>query len=187
MPRAGLDSDAVVRAAADLADTDGLESLTLARLAATLGVRSPSLYVHVDGLEDLRRRLAERAAIEFGEVLQEATIGVSGAEAIHALATAYRQWANAHPGRYAALQPAADNLSAAAQRLVETIYAVLRGYGLVEAEAVHHTRAVRSALHGFVALETGGGFGIDLDVDTSFERLVAILERGLAAAAPTLP
>jgi AcrR family transcriptional regulator len=183
MPRAGLDPEVVVRAAADLADTDGLEALTLARLAATLGVRSPSLYVHVDGLDDLRHRLAERAAVEFGDVLREATVGVSGAQAVRALANAYRGWALAHPGRYAALQPAADYLSAAAQRLVETVYAVLRGYGLVEAEAIHQTRALRAALHGFVTLEAGGGFGIDLDVDASFERLVTILESGLAAAA----
>ena len=62
MPRAGLDSDAVVAAAAALADAEGLERLTLARLAQQLGVRSPSLYAHVDGLEDLRTRLAIRGA-----------------------------------------------------------------------------------------------------------------------------
>ena len=183
MPRAGLDPQAVVRAAAELADRDGLEALTLARLAGTLGVRSPSLYVHVAGLDDLRRRLAALAAAEFAGVLQDATVGVSGAQAVQALAVAYRGWARAHPGRYAAIQRASDNDSAAAERLVETVLAVLRGYGLSGAEAIHHARAVRAALHGFLVLETGGGFGLALEVDESFDRLVAILERGLAAAA----
>jgi hypothetical protein len=41
-------------------------------------------------------------------------------------------------------------------------------------------RAFRSAVHGFVALEAAGGFGIPVDVDTSFERLVATLAGGLA-------
>jgi hypothetical protein len=41
---------------------------------------------------------------------------------------------------------------------------------------------VRSALHGFVALETGGGFGIPVDLDESFDRMVAALARGLRGA-----
>ena len=43
-------------------------------------------------------------------------------------------------------------------------------------------RIVRAALHGFVALEAGGGFGMPLPVDDTFERLVAALDRGLARA-----
>jgi hypothetical protein len=46
-------------------------------------------------------------------------------------------------------------------------------------DAVH---AIRATLHGFVALEAGGGFGLPEDVDESFERLVAMLVSGLAAA-----
>ena len=64
MPRAGLDGEAVVAAAAALADAEGLESVTLAKVAAGLGVKSPSLYVHVDGLAGLRRRIAARGARE---------------------------------------------------------------------------------------------------------------------------
>ena len=49
MPRAGLDAQAVVVAAAELADADGLEQVTLAGLASRLGVRAPSLYAHIGG------------------------------------------------------------------------------------------------------------------------------------------
>ena len=62
MPRAGLNSAAVVEAAARLADSEGLAAVTLAHLAEQLGVRPPSLYAHVASLEDLRRRLAARGA-----------------------------------------------------------------------------------------------------------------------------
>lgn len=182
MPRAGLDPAAVVGVAAELADRDGLAALTLARLAATLGVRSPSLYVHVDGLDDLRRRIATLGAVELAAALREATIGVSGADAVVALAARYREWALSHPGRYAALQRAGNADDPAAAEVVGTVFAALRGYGLEGGEVVHHTRAIRAALHGFVLLEAGGGFGIDLDVDESFERLVAMLIAGLAAA-----
>ena len=42
--RAGLDHAAVVQAAAEMADSKGLEEVSLAALAAQLGVRSPTLY-----------------------------------------------------------------------------------------------------------------------------------------------
>ena len=59
------------------------------------------------------------------------------------------------------------------------MYAILRGYGLDEDETVHATRAVRSALHGFVTLEGAGGFGLPQDVDESYARLVDLLDSGL--------
>jgi AcrR family transcriptional regulator len=186
MPRAGLDADAVVAAAAEVADAEGLETVTLAGLASRLGVRAPSLYAHVGGLADLRRRIAARGVGELTAELQAAAAGRSGGDALLAIAKAYRAYGLAHPGSYEALQrapevndPASED---AARRLVEVVIAVLRGYGLEGDEAVHGVRIVRAALHGFVTLEAGGGFGLALALDDSFERLVEVLDRGLAPA-----
>jgi Tetracyclin repressor-like, C-terminal domain len=44
-------------------------------------------------------------------------------------------------------------------------------------------RIVRAALHGFIALEANEGFGIPLDLDESFARLVSTLDRGSAEPA----
>ena len=65
-------------------------------------------------------------------------------------------------------------------QLVDLVLAVLRGYGLEREDAVHAARIVRSALHGFVALELAGGFAIPLDLDESFSRLIDVLARGLS-------
>jgi AcrR family transcriptional regulator len=54
----GLSAEKVVAAAADLVDRDGYDALILASLADELGVRVPSLYKHVGGLDDLQRRVA---------------------------------------------------------------------------------------------------------------------------------
>ncbi|HUO73855.1 MAG TPA: TetR-like C-terminal domain-containing protein [Solirubrobacteraceae bacterium] len=185
MPRAGLDAHAVVEAAAELADADGLPGLTLARLADRLGVRSPSLYAHVDGLEDLRRRLAVKGVHDLTAALQAAAVGRAGVDALAAIASAYRAYAREHPGTYAALQRSSDVAAdpEAAAQLVAVVVAVLRGYGIDGDDAVHATRIVRSALHGFVALEAEDGFGIPLDLDESFGRLVATLDRGLQTSA----
>ena len=185
MPRVGLDVEAVVAAAVDLADSEGLEALTLVRLGERLGVRSPSLYAHVDGLEDLRRRLAARAARQLAERLQVAAVGRAQGEALAAIAEAYVDYARRHPGAYAALQRApraGDEAGAAAAATpVETVLAVLRGYGLEGEDAIHAARILRAALHGFVSLEAGGGFALPVDVDETFARLLTLLDAGLAA------
>jgi len=182
MPRAGLSAQAVTAAAAELADAEGLDGVTLAALATRLGVRAPSLYAHVEGLDDLRARVAAQGAEELAARLQAAVAGRSGAPALRALAEAYRSYAREHPGSYAALQRV-GGLGAraveAGERTVGVVVAVLHGYGLEGDEALHATRAVRAALHGFVLLETQGGFGLALDVDESFAALVAVLDRGL--------
>ena len=187
MPRAGLDPEAVVTAAAALADAEGLEAVTLARLAGRLGVRAPSLYTHVGGLHDLRSRLATRGARELAAALQTAVAGRAGGDALVAAAGVYRAYAREHPGTYAATQRATDledpEAAAASAQLVEVILAVLRGYGLEGEDGVHAARIVRAALHGFVSLEAGEGFRIPLDLDETYARLVAVLDQGLCAAA----
>jgi AcrR family transcriptional regulator len=185
MPRAGLDAAAVVAAAAALADEDGLGQLTLAGLAAALGIRTPSLYAHVDGLSDLRARLAVRGAEEMASALQVAAAGRAGVDALRAVAQAYRAYARAHPGTYAASQVASDleGNRAAAAAAVGVFLAVLNGYGITGDAAIHAVRAVRSALHGFVSLEREGGFGIPLSLDESFATLVDMLDAGLQRGA----
>ena len=181
--RAGLDTRRVVDAAADLIDAEGLEALSLTALAARLNVRLPSLYNHVAGLEGLRRALAMRAMRGLAEALGRAAQGRSGEDAIIAVGNAYRAYGKAHPGLYAMLQyvsPASDEeVRAAAYAPVEVLLAVLAGYGLKGEPAIHIIRALRSALHGFVQLETSGAFALDVTVDESFTRMLSLLVRGI--------
>lgn len=182
MARAGLDSELVVRAAAELADAEGLDHLTLAALAQRLGVRSPSLYAHVGGLADLRLRLAVDACHGLRDAVADAALGRAKGEALRAVLDAYRAWARAHPGRYATIAHGfADHpeATAAAQAVVEVLFAVMRSYGLDGENAVHSVRAVRSAVHGFITLEELGGFQMEVDLEQSWERMVAMLDRGL--------
>ena len=183
MPRAGLDREAVVAAAARIADTEGLEALNLARLAREFGVKPPSLYNHVGGLADLHRELALRGARQLNRQMANAAVGRASADAVMALGLAYRDFARAHPGLYAAVQraPASGDpdLDAVAGEVVDTVVAVLSGFGLSGDDAIHATRGLRAIVHGFVSLEVGGGFGIPLDVEESFRRLLATFCQGL--------
>jgi AcrR family transcriptional regulator len=188
MARAGVDATTVVAEAAELADRDGLDSVTLKRLADAVGVRPPSLYAHVDGIDDVRRRLGALGARELARELGQAVEGRSGLHALRALAHAYRDYARRHPGRYAALQRARDlqgdpDSDAAALEAVRVALAALRDYGLEGDDAVHAVRLVRVALHGFVSLEVEGGFAMELSADDTFDRLIGLLDLGLRAGA----
>ena len=188
MPRRGLDRGRVVAAAAAIADADGLGAVSLARVAADLGVRSPSLYVHVDGgLPALRRELALLGTRELADAMRSAAVGRSGADALRAVAGAYRGYALDHPGRYEASvrapAPGDDEHARAAADAVGVLAAVLRAWELEGADAVHAVRGIRGALHGFVTVERMGGFAMAVSVDESFERLVAVLAAGLAQSA----
>jgi AcrR family transcriptional regulator len=185
VPRRGLDSGQVVDAAVLVADREGLEAVTLARVAESLGVRAPSLYHHVAGHDALLRAIALRGVRELTASLQSAALGRAGPDALAATAHAYRDFAHAHPGRYAAAQRAAPpgdtEHEEAGMAAVQVLSAVLRAWQLDDEELLHSVRVIRSALHGFVSLEAGGGFALPLDLDLSFERLIATVAAGLPA------
>lgn len=181
MPRAGLTSTLVVSEAGDLADEVGLDNLTISALAQRLGVKQPSLYKHVTGTSGLHREMAVRAKLELADVMRRSAVGKSGDDALIAISFAYRTWASEHPGRYAATVRAAasgdDEDEAAGREAFEVVASVLEGYGITGDDAIDVTRALRSALHGFVSLEAAGGFGLPVDVERSFGRLVRSLVR----------
>lgn len=182
MPRAGLSAERVVAAAAELADRDGLDAVSLSALADQFGVRVPSLYKHVAGLDDLQRRLAAEGAASLLAALTTAAKGKHGRNALRAVGTAYRRYAAAHPGRYQALQRApqpGDEHEATAGRIVELLAGIMADYGHTGDDAVHAVRTARSALHGFVELERIGGFGLPASRTTTFNRLLDMIDRGL--------
>jgi AcrR family transcriptional regulator len=184
LPRAGVTTDGVVDAAAGIANAGGLKAVTLARLAEELGIRSPSLYKHIDSLDAVYRALAVRGIRDVNERLQRATIGKSRDAALFALAHTYWQFAREQPGLYAAslrvAGPKDRDLAAAGEALIGTVLAVLAGYGVKGDDALHATRGLRAIIHGFVSLDAAGGFRLKLDLKESFDRLLGAFAKDLA-------
>ena len=181
----GLDHDAVVAAAGDLVDEHGIEALTLARLAARLGIRSQSLYAHVDGLDGLLRDLALDSVRHLGDDLRSSAIGRSGPAALEAIADAYWDYATVHPGRYASTirDPGDDGeLRAANLRAADALTRVLESFGLTGSDEVHAHRAVWSGIHGFLTLEHAGVLRRPASVRESYRRMITIYADALAPA-----
>lgn len=182
-PKIGLDMAKILQTATDIADKDGLEGVTLAALAKRLGVRPPSLYNHIDGLQGLRKQLALYGLEQLHRALAEAAIGRSGDDAVHALGKAYVTFVRTHPGLYEATMQAPDPLDPDIQRagrsIVDLTMRVLRAYHLDDETALHAVRGFRSMFHGFASLEQKGEFRIRLDYDATLRFLIDTFLAGL--------
>ncbi|MBB0230489.1 TetR/AcrR family transcriptional regulator [Streptomyces calidiresistens] len=182
----------MVAAGAALADEVGLPHLTMGLLAERLGVRTPSLYKHVGGQEDLNRRIAALALGEAADAVGDAVRGWAGRDALAAAARTFRGFVLEHPGRYAAtigVEPSGpdDPVAVAGRRLLDAFTAVLRGYRIGEHDVDHALRTLRSLCHGFATLQAARGFRWSTDVDESFDWLIDFADRGLRAMENTPP
>ncbi len=161
MPRTRIDLDSVIAAAIELVDTGGLESLTLSKVAEALEVRPSALYTHVDGAGHLHYVVAVAATDNLTAAVRNAAIGVAGRDAVIAVANAYHGFARQYPGQYAATfaPPSADDagLDEACAGLLDVLGLVFRSLGLSDGQASSAAMSLRSALHGFLALQSAVG------------------------------
>lgn len=186
----GLTLEQVVEAAAEIADRDGLGALRLASVASRLGVRSPSLYNHVDGLAGLRRQLAFHGSHLLTAELAESVDGLEGTDALRAVAEGLRSFAHRHPGLNDSFLPAPTpdedpELAAALRQPVSVIGAVLDNMDVDTMTVIPLIRALRASVHGFVDLELRGGFGLPDDIDESFTTTIDLVIEAIAVHSNT--
>ncbi|RAV17086.1 TetR/AcrR family transcriptional regulator [Mycolicibacterium sp. GF69] len=180
-----LSRDAIVNAALTFLDREGWDALTINALATQLGTKGPSLYNHVNSLEDLRRTVRMRVVGDIIGMLTNVAEGRTRDDAVTAMASAYRSYAHHHPGRYSAFtrMPLGGDdpeFTGATRAAAAPVIAVLASYGLEGENAFYAALEFWSAMHGFVLLEmTGAMDGIDTDAVYSdmVMRLASGMER----------
>ena len=180
---AKLSRDVIVNAALAFLDRKGWDSLTINALANHLGTKGPSLYNHVDSLDDLRRAVRMRVIDDIIGMINTAAEGRVRDDAVLVTAAAYRSYAHHHPGRYAAFTrlPFGDDdpeYAAATKAAAAPVIAVLASYGLTPDQAYVAALEFWSAIHGFVLLEMTGVMD-DVDADAVFSDMVLRLSVGL--------
>ena len=182
--RMGLDREQVVDAAVGiLARRGSPEALALSEVAERLGIRTQSLYAHVDGVDGLRRELALRGLRALAAQLADASIGRSGGEAIEAIVMAWVRFASDHPGLYAAsLRAPGDDpeLVDAIRATTRPLNLVFRSYGLDDDAAGHWYRLIFSSVHGFAVLRSGGLFTMLGDPDDTVRHMIRVFAGQLA-------
>jgi AcrR family transcriptional regulator len=180
MPRAGLTSERLVRAGAELADEVGFDQVTASELARRFDVKVASLYSHLKNTQELKTGIALLALDELAERASDALAGRAGKDALVAFANSYRDYSRDHPGRYAATQFRLDPEAAAASAGVkhaQMMRAILRGYDLSGDEQTHAVRLLGSVFHGYASLEAAGGFSHSApDSQTSWTAILDTLD-----------
>ncbi|MBK9926743.1 MAG: WHG domain-containing protein [Anaerolineales bacterium] len=184
--RTRLDKNAVVEAAVEILNTEGIGALSLSRLADELGIKTPSLYNHVNGLAGLQQELNAMNAKLLANCLSDAAMGKSGEELFIDAAQAFRAYVKEYPGLYmSTLRSSGDqqiqdeSIQHEEERAMKVGLAIMASLGLQGEDAIHGLRAFRSMVHGFATLEVAGGFGLPQDCDESFRRLASALVAGL--------
>src|SRR6516225_5789823 len=132
---ARLSREGIVDGALTFLDREGWDSLTINALATQLGTKGPSLYNHVDSLDDLRRTVRMRVVGDILEMLNTVGQGRTRDDAVMAMASAYRSYAHHHPGRYSAFtrMPLGGDdpeFTDATRAAAGPVIAVLASYGL---------------------------------------------------------
>jgi AcrR family transcriptional regulator len=178
-----LSRDSIVNAALTFLDREGWDALTINALATQLGTKGPSLYNHVQSLEDLRRTVRMRVVGDIIDMLNTVGEGRTRDDAVMAMASAYRSYAHHHPGRYSAFtrMPLGGDdpeFTEATRAAAAPVISVLGSYGLDGEAAFYAALEFWSAMHGFVLLEMTGAMN-GIDTDAVFTDMVMRLATGM--------
>ncbi|WP_432650419.1 TetR/AcrR family transcriptional regulator [Huintestinicola sp.] len=187
MAKKGLDKNAVIERAAALANEKGLDNVTLKELADSLEIRSPSLYNHISGLEELKREIMLYGWKQAQEKILRAAEGKNDFEAIRAMCRAFYGYASENKGIFSAMlwynKYADEGSMEATSGLFSRVYKVMEEMGISRERAEHLIRTLRGFLEGFALLVNNGAFGHPADIDESFEVSLDVLIEGIKAAA----
>jgi AcrR family transcriptional regulator len=180
---ARLSRDSIVNAALTFLDREGWDALTINALATQLGTKGPSLYNHVQSLDDLRRTVRMRVVGDIIDMLNTVGQGRTRDDAVMAMASAYRSYAHHHPGRYSAFtrMPLGGDdpeFTEATRAAAAPVISVLASYGLDGDNAFYAALEFWSAMHGFVLLEMTGAMS-GIDTDAVFTDMVMRLATGM--------
>jgi AcrR family transcriptional regulator len=155
----------ILAVARDLLDREGVEALTLGRIARELGIKTPSLYKHFAGKRELE-------AVLIAEGLEAWARALSGAPAdIAGIGAAYRRFALENPELYRLMTERPLPRDLLPEGLEEQAAApLLKAVGDPDL-----ARAAWALAHGMVELELAGRFPAHADLDAAWAKAMAAL------------
>lgn len=173
----------IVAAGRSILEAEGIDGLTMQRVAGAVGVRAPSLYKRVESRGELVRLVVDDVSRELSETVAGAAGSGEPARDLRAAALAFRRFGLAHPRAYALVfgplpeevRPGLDTLAAAN----ETILAIAAALAGPE-RALQGARTLVAWAHGFVSMELAGAFRLGGDIDEAFDFGVEHLALALA-------
>lgn len=180
-PRAGserLSREAILDVALHVVDTEGVEAMTMRRLATELGVNPMSIYHHLPSKAAVLAGLVDRV---FAGVDPPVNDGGTWQDQLRRAADAYRATLRAHPNL--ALQILGDTATVATivVTTAEPFYAALERAGLAPRTIVEAADTMVDFVHGFVLGEAANASST-FDVAPDLVARVRSLPEGAAPA-----
>jgi AcrR family transcriptional regulator len=166
-PRLPLSRERVLRAAVKIADSSGIEALTMRRLAEELGAEAMSLYYHVANKEDVLDGITDTVVAEINDIVDKLEVPSAGAQwktAVRCRILAAREVLLRHPWAPGVFETRTST-SLAVLLYLDGLLKLMRDGGF-SYDVIHHAmHALGSRAFGFAqemfdpSGGTGGGTG----------------------------
>ncbi len=180
----GLSKEVLIEASKELIEENGISAFSMRVLAEKLGVKTASLYAHIESMDALFTEV-RLSALHDQKAAQLAAIeGKDGDAAVFALAESYRAFAKAHAALYQLIMQMPmgkdETLRTAAAMTAEPSMQVLQGYAITDERRMHWQRVLRGVMHGFVSQEASGYFShYPVDLEESYRLAIGCVIDGL--------
>lgn len=183
MARACLDKKIVVEKAAQLANKIGIDNVQLKTLAESLNIQPPSLYNHINGLDDLYHELMLYGWRNMEHRMVEAVADSVGYTAWEAICRAFYKYATENPGVFSAMlwynKYENDESRNVTEKLFSICFHITSSLNISEENGNHLIRTFRAFLEGFCLLVNNNAFGHSLLVEDSFNLSLKVLITGM--------
>lgn len=157
-----ISREMVIETACNIADEKGLHNVSLKVVAEKLGIRTPSLYNHIEGLDELLREVAHQGMRTMNERMMQAAVGRAGDEAIRCIAVEYLNFMIEHPGIYETIQWGTWNGTEKTAELfaeyTKLLGRIVRSCGCREEKTDEIVKLLSGILHGFTTLQLKNAF-----------------------------
>ena len=147
----------VLDTAADIADKNGLHGVSLKVVAERLNIKTPSLYNHIENLDDLLREVAHQGMRNMNMRLERAAIGKIAGNAIKAVGIEYLNYMIEHPGVYETIQWATWNGTHETAQIFENYLDLLRtlisSCQIQKSSTEEVLNILTATIHGYTTLQ----------------------------------
>lgn len=140
----------IIQTAADIADKEGLQNVSLKVIAEALEIRTPSLYNHIKNMDELLREVAHNGMRSMNARMVKAAIGHVGDRALKIVSTEYLNYMIEHPGVYEIIQWAHWNGTEETAAIYNEYISLLNAFIIPYNLEIESSREVLNMITGFI-------------------------------------
>ena len=142
--------EAVIKATSDLADEKGLNNVSLKAVAQKLNIRTPSLYNHIESLDNLLLEVAHNGMRDMNERMMKIAVGKMGKEAIKLVSIEYLNYMIEHPGT--------EETATIFNNYLSLLTTLIQSCSLNKDKTLEILNMLTGIIHGYTTLQLGNAF-----------------------------